>query len=249
MKLSLVFATTLSSCAIVATTTVGLPSQAQAGTISGNSSGTWVNPTVVDNNTQLLYTGVGTNSFTWGEAVPGTPNNQLVYTGNPFSADIGSWFKIGNLDYANGTVYADTGVDDVTLNLAVNFNDQVSLSKVFPVSFHLENTLNNPAVSLKDPSNADSVKWSTTLPNPSFTLGGNNYILEIASSNPGSQTSGITVLEGEQITAGFYARVNSSDGQSAPPTKDVPEAPSILGSLLVGGYLIYRKKFFQGKIK
>jgi hypothetical protein len=247
MKLSLVFATTLSSCAIFSMTTVGLSSQAQAGTISGKSSGTWVNPSLLDNNTQLVYTGVDTNSFTWGEAVPGTPPNQLIFTGDSFSADIGSWFKIGNLDYFNGTVYADTGVDNVTLNLALNFNNQVSVSQIFPVSFHLENTPNNN-INLKDPSNADSVKWNTILPNSSFTLGGNNYTLEIERSSPGSQTTGITALEGDQITAGFYARVNSSDVQSA-PSKDVPEAPSILGSLLVGGYLIYRKKFFQVKTK
>jgi len=229
-------------------TTVGLPSQAQASTISGQASGTWVNPTLLDNNVQLVDTGVGTNSFTWGEAVPETPPNQLVFTGDSFSADIGSWFKIGNLDYFNGTVYADTGADNVTLNLALNFNNQVPISQVFPVSFQLENTPNNNP-DLKDPSNADSVKWNTTLANPSFTLGGNNYSLQIAGFSPNSQTTGITALEGDQITAGFYARVNATDVQSAPPAKDVPEAPSMLGSLLVGGYLIYRKKFFKVKTK
>ncbi|WP_017655096.1 choice-of-anchor K domain-containing protein [Fortiea contorta] len=247
MKLSLVFATTLSSCSILAMTTFGFLGQALAGTISGKSSGTWVNPTVVDSNVQLVHTGVNTNSFTWGEPVPGTPANQLVYTGSSFLADVGSWFQIGSFTYQNGTVYADTGVDAVTFNLAMSFGDQAQSSQVLPISFSFKNTLNDLSVGLRDPKNADSVQFFKSA-NPSFSLGGNNYTLEIGGFSPNNQNTEITALEGDQITAGFYARINPSDTQSSPP-KDVPEAPSILGSLLVGTYLIYRKKFSQVKAK
>ncbi|MBW4643834.1 MAG: PEP-CTERM sorting domain-containing protein [Goleter apudmare HA4340-LM2] len=247
MKLSSVFATTLSSCSIITLTAFGFLSQAQAATVSGKSSGRWVNPTVENSDVQLVNTGVGTNSFTWGEPVPGTPDNQLVFTGNSFLADIGSWFEIGNLTYRNGTVYADTGVDKVTLNLDLYFDDQVPFSKVFPISFQLENTLNDSNIDLKDPRNADYVEWANFLAEPSFTIAGNTYTLELGGLGQDNQNK-LTVLEGDEISAAFYARINTSPPQSGVPSKDVPEPTSIIGSLLVGSYLIYRKKLYKVKL-
>lgn len=252
MKLSSVFATTLSSCSILTFTAFGLLSQAQAATVSGKSSGAWVNPTVDSSDVQLVTTGVNTNNFTWGEAVPGTPSNQLVFTGNSFLADVGSWFELGTISYLNGTVYADTGADNVTLNLNVDFEDQIPLSKVFPVSFRLENTLNDPNIDLKDPANADYVKWTAFLADPSFSVGGNAYTFEFGGFGQNNQTK-LTALEGDTVSAALYARINTSQAPSVPPSKnppskDVPEPSTIIGSLLVGSYLIYRKKLHKVKL-
>ncbi|AFY33844.1 choice-of-anchor K domain-containing protein [Calothrix sp. PCC 7507] len=252
MRISLVFATTLSSCSIMTTAALGFSTQAQAATVSGESSATWVNPTLDNSNSDvnLIYTGVGTNTFTWGEPTTGTPNNQLVFTGNPFLANIGSWFQIGNLKYQNGTISAFTGVDNVTLNLDVRFDGQVAFSKVFPVLFSLENTPNNNP-DLKDPSNADYVKLATYFANPNFTLAGNNYTLELGGFSQDSQTR-ISALEGEEISADIYARINDADvPPGVPPSaplEAVPEPSTIISSLLVGIFLIYRQKFLKLKL-
>lgn len=252
MKLSSVFATTLSSCTILTLTAFGSFSQAQAATVAGKSSGMWVNPTVDSSNVQLFTTGVGTNTFTWGEAVPGTPPNQLVFTGNSFLAEVGSWFKVGNISYFNGTVYADTGADNVRLNLNVDFEDQVPLSKVFPVSLRLENTLNDPNIALKDPANADYVKLTAFLGDPSFSIGGNAYTFELGGFGQNNQTR-LTALEGDTVSSALFARINISQAPSVPPVKnppaqDVPEPSTIIGSLLLGSYLIYRKKLSKVKL-
>jgi hypothetical protein len=262
MKLSSVFATTLSSCSLLTCTALSLCCQAQAATVSGRSSGVWINPTVDSNDVQLVNTGVGTNSFTWGEAEPGTPPNQLIFTGNPFATDMNSWFKVGTLTYFNGTVYADTGVDNVTLNLGVNFDDQVPLSKVFPISFRLVNTLNDPNIDLQDPANADYVEWTAFLADPSFTVAGNAYTFELGGFGQNNQTR-LTALEGQEISSDVYARINTAQAPSVPPSKlpppqvppaklppaqDVPEPSTIIGSLLLGSYLIYRKKLYKIKL-
>ncbi|MBW4564060.1 MAG: choice-of-anchor K domain-containing protein [Mojavia pulchra JT2-VF2] len=253
MKLSFVFATTLSSCSIIALTAFGFCNQATAFTISGKARGEWVNP-ILDKQhicfTKTLpncfITGVGTNSFSWGELpknIPPNETNQLVFAGNFFSGDVGSWLKIGNLKYFNGINYFDTNVEYVTLNLDLTFGDTVQANKVLPVSFKLVNTLNS-GTNIKDPANADSVVFDTGFAKTNFTLGNNTYQFELLGFSPLSQTS-ISALEGEQSNdpGDIYAKVTVSS------SIDVPEAPTIAGSLLAGMYLIYRQKFLRAKIK
>ncbi len=253
MKISLVFATALSSCSMIALTTLGFSSQAQAFSISGRADGEWVNP-IPDGNNKFcsnsntncqFVNGVGTSLFSWGEPAANIPPyqpNKLRFLGNSFSADVGSWFALGSLEYFNGIIYADTNIKRVTLNLDLSFGDNNEVSKLLPISFDLENT-ENKAENIKDPENADYIDINTASAKTSFQLNQISYQLDI------SPVRRISAIEGEQAARTYlYGRVSSPNRpDSIPPKTDVPEPSTIVGSLLAGMYLIYRKKFSKLK--
>lgn len=259
MKISLVFATTLSSCSIIAFIAFGFFSQAQAFSISGRADGEWVNP-IADNNNKFctnnntnckFVNGVGTNSFSWGEPATNTPANKLTFIGNSFSADVNSWFTLGRLEYFNGIIYSDTNIQYLTSNIHLSFGENNQVSKLLPISFYLENT-ENQAANIKDPKNADSVEINTASAKTSFQLNQISYQLDIAGFSPSllSPVRRISAIEGEEANGPIYlyGRVSFLDEpDSIPPTRDVPEPSTIAGSLLVGMYLIYRKKFSKLK--
>ncbi|MDZ8056039.1 MAG: choice-of-anchor K domain-containing protein [Aulosira sp. ZfuCHP01] len=231
---------------MIAATAFGFSSQAQAFTISGKAVGAWYNPIpdiknkfCSNNNTDCKFvTGVGTKSFSWGEPAKNTPPNQpnqLTFIGNSFSANGDSWFKLGNLEYFNGTIYDDTNIEYVTLNLDLSFGDNNQVSKSLPISFYLENTTNLITDNIKDPRNADSIYINTALAKTSFQWNQDLYEFEIMGFSQSSPVTSLSAIESESRNAGLYARVTSR--------KAVPEPSTIAASLLAGTYLIYRKKF------
>lgn len=260
MKISLVFATTLSSCSMIALTTFGFFSQAEAFSISGRTKGEWVKPIAdsknkfcSNSNTDCQFVdGVGTNSFSWGEAaIPPYKPNQLAFNGNSFSADVDSLFQLGSLEYFNGIIFADTNIERVTLNLDLSFGDNNQVSKLLPITFDLVNT-DNTATNIKDPENADYIRINTASAKTSFQLNQRSYQLEIAgfSQSLSNPVTTISAIEGEKAKGPnyLYGRVRSLDRpDSIPPNRDVPEPSTIAGSLLVGMYLISRKKLSKLK--
>lgn len=235
MKPYLVFKTTLSSCAMIAIAGFGLSEQAQAFNISGNSSGNWGDPIAVGINTEPLYTGVGTNSFTWGEAAVDKPN-ELKFQGNSFSQSTGSWFKIGSLNYYNAIVYAGTSVDIVPLNLQFSLNDSqnnTQLSKTFSIYFNLINTPNIIQNNLKDTLNDDFVIINRNVDNASFIFGKNQYKFELKGFGETGDSS-IRAGEGDSFSTEIYGRIQA-----------VPEPTTIASSLLVGIFLLNRKRLSQ----
>ncbi|MDZ8066834.1 MAG: choice-of-anchor K domain-containing protein [Nostoc sp. DedQUE08] len=228
MKLSFVFATAISSFFVSSATGFSFSGQAQALTFSGISSATWGNPTPGINDTNPIYTGVGSNTFTWGQAnlPPGLPN-KLTSNGTSFSADINSVFKIADLTYFNGKVRTDSSVGFVPLNLNLSFSPPVGTSQVFDFNLRLVNTLNDP----KDRENsADLVFLDTNLSNRSFTFGSNKYTLELIGFNLEGRQISIKALEEATTTTAIYAKI-----------KTIPEPASVLGLSLLGIYLISRK--------
>jgi hypothetical protein len=262
MKISSVFATALSSCSMIAITAFGFSTQAPAFTISGQAVGIWENPVPDKNNTFCsnsntnckFVEGVGTNSFSWGEPAANTTPykaNNLTFTGNSFSANVGSWFKLGSLNYFNGIIYADTNIEHIDLKLNLSFGNNNEVGKLLSIPFYLENTTNT-AENIKDPQNADHIHINTATAKTSFELDQILYQFEIAGFSPSlsSPVTKISALEGEQADSPnyLYARVTSlSRTDSIPPRRDVPEPGTLAASLVAGGYLIYRKKF--SKIK
>ncbi|MEH1905548.1 MAG: choice-of-anchor K domain-containing protein [Nostoc sp.] len=240
MKLSLVFATAISSFFVSATTGFGFSGQAHALTLSGISSATWGEPTPGSINTSPIYTGVGSNTFNWGDSdvCPSSPNtpsgctitgqNKLTFNGSSFSTDINSAFKIGDLTYFNGTVFEGTSVEFVPLNINVSFSPPTGISEVFDFKLHLVNTLNEPTNPEKS---TDFVFIDTNLSNRSFTFEGNKYTLELTGFNPDVNQIGIKALEGATTTTAIYAKI-----------KTVPEPATVAGLFLLGIYLISRKK-------
>ncbi|MEI1376319.1 choice-of-anchor K domain-containing protein [Nostoc sp. UHCC 0926] len=245
MKLSLVFATTISSFFVSATTGFGFSGQAHALTFSGISSGTWGNPTPESIDTNPTYTGVGSNTFIWGDpnvcpASSNTPSgctitgsNKLILDGSSFSTDINSAFKIADLTYFNGTVLKGTSVGFVPLNLNLSFNPPTGISEVFDFNLGLINTPNDPT---NAEDNADYVFIDTNFSNRSFTFEGNKYTLELTGFNPDIPQISINALEGATTRAAIYAKF-----------KSIPEPPLVAGLFLLGIYMISRKKFLEKK--
>lgn len=247
MKLSLVFATAISSFFVGAIIALGFSNQADALTFSGISSGTWGEPTPgsTDINPNPIYTGVGNNIFTWGDAnvcLPSpnpsgctiTGSNKLTFSGNSFSTDINSVFKIADLTYFNGTVVKGTSVEDVPLNLNVSFSRPVGISQVFDFKLHLVNTPNS--VTNSEEENADLVFIDENLSNPTFAFEGNKYTLELTGFNPDVEQISIKALEGGTTKTAIYAKI-----------KTIPEPATVAGLFLVGMYLISSKKLLEKK--
>jgi hypothetical protein len=248
MKLSLVFATAISSFFVGATIAFGYSDQANALTFSGISNGTWGEPTPgsTDTNPNPIYTGVGNNTFTWGDAnvclpSPNPPSgciitgsNKLTFTGNSFSTDINSVFKIADLAYFNGTVVKGTSIEYVPLNLNVSFSPPVGISQVFDLKLHLVNTPNSATNSEEE--NADFVFIDENLSNPTFTFEGNKYTLELTGFNPDVGQISIKAFEGGTTKTAIYAKI-----------KTVPEPATVAGLFLLGMYLISSKKLLEKK--
>jgi hypothetical protein len=244
MKLSSVFTTALSTLAVTIVTALGFSSHAQGLTFLGNSSGIWGQPNP-GSNTDPIFTGVGTNTFTWGRARPddfennyGTPPNQLIFTGNSFSTeDIGSLFKVGDLEYYNGKVEEGTNIVSVPLSLNLSFINPSNFNQVFNFNFQLENTTNSGEDPLDD---ADTVYVNGNFDTRSFTFDGNEYQLSLigfSQDNGNTSISNFRVLEDKSMRPGLYARINR-----VTPRETIPEPASVVGLSVLGIYLITRKK-------
>ncbi|NMG06495.1 choice-of-anchor K domain-containing protein [Brasilonema sp. UFV-L1] len=249
MKLSSVFATVLSTSIVTFLTALGFSSQAQGLTFLGNSSGIWGTPDP-GSNTEPVFSGVETNKFTWGRSRPddrennyGTAANQLTFTGNSFSADdVGSLFKIGDLEYYNGKVEGDTNVDSVPLKLTLPFTNPNTFSEVFNFGFQLVNT---PNLGNSPEEDADIVYIKDNFGTRSFKFDGNEYLLNlIGFSQDGGNTSvnKFSVIEDQRTTAGIYATITR-----VTPPQQVPEPASFVGLSLLGIYFITNKKSLIAK--
>ena len=222
----------LAGLGVALTVSQATPSTAQ--TFSGNSSGTFGTPDA-GSNINPVFSGVGTNTFNWG-APSGTPANELSFTGNSFSGELNSLFAVGDLTYFNGSVAADTLVDSVPLDIALDFGQPDSVSQVFRFDFNLFSTLNTGTAE----ENADFVTPSNSFGDRSITFGGTEYTLQLTGfSQDGGNTivDRFNVLENESTTAAIYGKIT---------TKPVPEPSSVLGILalgaLGGGSMLKRKQ-------
>ncbi len=238
MKLSSAFIKIFSTMSVSALAALGFTFQALAINFSSSSSGKWGEPTPGDVNPMPFFSGVGTNTFEWGiPDIFGTPSNQLVFTGNSFSVNRDSTFKVGDLDYYNGTVPLGTSVDSVPLTLSFKSNDAPEVNGDYTFEFDLLNTLNNGVIDNND--NADFVVEKNRLSDRFFTLEGKKYTLEFAGfSQDGGQTftKDLKALEKQQISAGLFAVVKEV------PSEKIPEPTMVIGLGLLGCYLLHRKK-------
>jgi len=236
------FLITVTRLTLSTITALGFISQAQAQTFTGNSSGTWGNPTV-GNNDAPNYSGVGTDIFTWGDPADyGTGPNVLTFTGNSISTQIDSVFKVGDLTYFNGSVGLGTNVDFVPLNVLFNLKSP-AIDESFGFNFELVSTPNTGTPE----ENADFVDVVSNISDRTFKLANQDYTLKLTGF---SQDSGLTsiqqfrVLEGEKATAAIFGKivhVLPTDPSPPLPVK-VPESTNLVGLSLLGIYLISRSK-------
>ncbi|KAB8329977.1 PEP-CTERM sorting domain-containing protein [Scytonema tolypothrichoides VB-61278] len=244
MKLSSVFTAALSTFAVTLITALGFSNHAQGLTILGNSNGIWGTPDP-GSNTEPVFFGVGTNTFTWGRSRPddrennyGTTANELTFTGNPFSADdVGSLFKVGDLEYYNGKVEESTSVASVPLNLTLSFTNPGTFREVFNFGFQLVNTTN---LGVNPEDDADIVYIKDNFDTRNFYFEGNEYQLNLIgfSQNGGNTTvNKFSVFEDDRTTAGIYARITQITR-----SKQIPEPAGIVGLSVLGIYLVTHKK-------
>jgi len=235
------FLIALATLTLSTITALGFISQAQAQTFTGNSSGTWGNPTV-GNNDAPNYSGVGTDTFTWGDPADyGTGANMLTFTGNSISTPIDSVFKIGDLTYFNGTVGLGTNVDFVPLNVLLNLKSPV-INESFAFNFELVSTPNTGTPE----ENADFVDVVSNISDRTFKLDNQDYTLKLTAF---SKDNGVTsvqkfsALEGERTTGAIFGKiVHVPPTDPTPLPVQVPESTNLVGLSLLGIYLISRSK-------
>lgn len=85
-----------------------------------------------------VTTGVGTGSFTWGVGDP----SSLSYTGNSFDTVPDTPFKIGHLNFRNGTIFSGAATS-VDLDIALNFDNIPEKNFSLDSTFYIDNTPNS----------------------------------------------------------------------------------------------------------
>ncbi len=228
----------ISAIALVTVTAVSWSNQAQAVTINGVSSGTWINPEP-GFNSNPQFSGEGSNTFEWGQVNDFENDaNQLKFSGNSFSTTNDSLFKLGDLTYFNGITFTETLVDNVSLNTSINLTSPNSLNQDFTFRLGIISTFNTDDAQ----ESTDFVFFPSNFPNQTFDLNGTPTTLKIAGfSKDGGATifSEFHVLENASDQAGLYGKF-----------VNVPE-PSYAGSEMLalvglgGLYLLKRKLKLQ----
>ncbi|HEY5704335.1 MAG TPA: choice-of-anchor K domain-containing protein [Terrimicrobiaceae bacterium] len=210
----------------------------------GASSGVLISPTGASN---LLTTGVGTNSFSWGLGV-NSPPSSLTFTGASVDGAFAEQpFTIGTLSYFNGTVLGGTEAYSVGLRTSLTFS---GFTQQFDYGFQLLNTSETG-----DPvRSADSVFLSSSLPTSRFTIDGVSYTLKLAfgsvTGGGFSEISQFFVLEGGSASADLIGSITTETptnptqppvtggGAGGPGPTVVPEPSTVVGGISAGGLIL-----------
>ncbi|MEM6910362.1 MAG: choice-of-anchor K domain-containing protein [Verrucomicrobiota bacterium] len=132
--------------------------------------------------------------------------NSLVFTGAEFSeVRPDERFKLGTLDYFNGTIYSLTEAQQVTLDVTVDFTVP-AVTETFSFDLELESTTNY-YVSLDD--DADFVRMGNLSSDFQTTLNGKQYRVELQFGYEGENgfatVSEFHVHEGKSASGDIYA--------------------------------------------
>lgn len=215
--------------------------QARAINFSGNTTGTFVNPTGPSG---MVVSGVNTSTFKWGTPFQSQPSS-LIFAGKGFSnITTDQSFELGTLSYFNGTAIGGTEAFSVDLRAKLDFTSPIGLSKAFDFDFTLLNTPNTGTAA----QNADSVFLTSLFPTTIFTIDGIDYTLKMGfgsvTGSGFSQIDKFSVLEGAWASAKLVGLITAV---SPPPS--VPDSGSTLALMAMaivglGGvrqYLVARK--------
>lgn len=156
------------------------------------------------------------NYFEWGESTGylGFDNGSyLEYSGAAWdSVQAGELFRLGTLDYFNGSTWSGTMATDVTLDLTIALS-MPDTNQSFDIDIELENTTNSS--NNTEDQNADYVRISSLDTNFSTTIDGIQYQLNLAFGYKGNQ--GFTTIdefhvhEGASTTADLWGYFTTDD--------------------------------------
>lgn len=175
--------------------------------VFGQATNTWGKPNK-GSFPNPVFNGVGTDTFNWAESVdPTLPTNGLSISSLPFDVSFNTPFEVGMLSYFNGSVYMDTVVESVPLQIQLDLDSPKDQTKNFTFDLKLETV----ADCSPDPEDwKDFVYFPDVLPNETFNYGGKTYTLEILGfSKDGGNTleNRFRVQEQEADSAGLYAKL------------------------------------------
>ncbi len=199
--------------------------------ITGDAVGTFHNPLGESELISNISSETTSNYFEWGKATPSA--SSLTYNNSTFNTlSIVDSFKVGDLDYFNGTILTGTGADSIslTVDLDLNVNGLVAMS-TFEFDFGLINVENK-----NDPKNpwadADYVQLAQPVANETIIINGVEFKLKLefgeTSASGIAQFDEFHVLENQSARTALYGtlvEVGSFDVIEY-------EAPSIIESVV-----------------
>lgn len=205
-----------------------LASAAGAIEFAGTTNATWGTPTFTDISPE--YSGVGTPIFTMGESTSSLPANTLTFTGNSFTTALDTIFKIGDLNYYNGTTFVGSTVDAVPLQIQLGFTNSAGPSQFFSYGFAFDITSNFG----DRESDADRLIPLNTSATGSFVVDDISYTLQLGGF---SQDGGATIspnfkaYENESTQGAIYGKITQDIRVTPPPVTTTPEPTAILSLL------------------
>lgn len=209
-----------------------------AATFQGSTSGTFENPTGPSG---MVTTGVGSNEFTWGtganfyndgEYINSGPS-ELSFNGKSFDTEINTAFKVGDLEFYNGTIWSGTQATSVDFSLKFDFVTPNNMVQNFTYNFGLDNTLN----SYPNPD-GDFVFGLSAVPQSLFSYEGKDYYFELLGFYDGQGELSDSIFAEE--LAGQTAHL-MGQFSSLPSEVPLPAAVWLFGSGLMGFMAIRRR--------
>ncbi len=155
------------------------------------------------------------NYFEWGESSGflGFENGSyLEYTGAAWEGvQAGELFRLGTLDYFNGSVFSGTGATDVTMELTITLS-MPETQETFDIDLALENTINQGH---NDDDDADYVRIGNLYSDFTTEIDGIQYGLNLAfgynGNNGFSTVDEFHVHEAATATADLWGYFTSLD--------------------------------------
>jgi hypothetical protein len=177
---------------------------------TGSSQGIFDNPSVT---AKSVTTGLGSSHLTWGTGADGSDPSSMTFTPRgSFSAKPGQIFVLGGLDYFNGTIQGDSGIDGIDFHATAMITSPAGVGGVaFRFHFTLIDTPNDDN-DPQDEASADSVYLPRQPVSYVFTAkDGSKFTLELVGfgsvHGEGFDTQDkFSVLEGGSASANLLGR-------------------------------------------
>ncbi|MEB3340663.1 pre-peptidase C-terminal domain-containing protein [Okeania sp.] len=200
--------------------------------LQGSSNGSWGKADPGPNPSPKLYPGDPDTTFRWGKpAFDDLEPNGLIFTGGSFTGEIGEQFEIGKLNYFNGSIYVETAVESVPLEIELDLDVPTDETTTFTFDLDLDTTLDtSDDIDLW----SDFVYFPEVLPSETFNIDGKKYTLELTGfSKDGGETleNRFRVREQEADVASLFGKITKAPIGDVKDPNAYPEGAVDIGDL------------------